>query len=92
MDNTISQANKFFEEGKIEESLSIATFLFEKNNNNIDALLLLAKINYKNQQWGEALNKLSKVIDLEPDNAIAWNYKKMVVDILKFRHTDLYNP
>ncbi|MBP7507702.1 MAG: hypothetical protein KA807_07775 [Prolixibacteraceae bacterium] len=92
MENTILQANKLFEEGKINESLLIASSLFKKNDNDIDVLLLLAKINYKNQEWGEALNKLNKVLDLEPDNAIARNYKKMVVEILKFRHTDLYNP
>ncbi len=92
MNNTISEANKLFDEGKINESLFIASLLFEKNNNDNDVLLLLAKINYKNQEWGEALNKLNKILDLEPDNAIAGNYKKMVIEILKFRHTDLYNP
>jgi hypothetical protein len=52
----------------------------------------VTKIYYKNQEWGEALNLLNKVLDIEPDNVLALNYKKMITDILKFRHTDLYNP
>lgn len=92
MENQISLANQLFEEGKIKESFSIALSLLDENNNDIDVLLLLARIYYKNQEWGEALNMLNKVLDSEPDNVLAINYKRMVTDILKFRHTDLYNP
>jgi Flp pilus assembly protein TadD len=92
MENQISLANQLFKEGKIKESFSIAVSLLDENNNDIDVLLLMAKIYYKNQECGEALNLLNKVLDIEPDNVLALNYKKMITDILKFRHTDLYNP
>lgn len=45
-----------------------------------------------NSEWGESLNKLNCALKIEPQNTEAIELKRMIENILKFRHTDIYNP
>ncbi len=43
-------------------------------------------------RWGDALNDFNRALVIEPTHNEAQELKKMVEEILKFRHIDIYNP
>jgi Tfp pilus assembly protein PilF len=92
MSKEIEKAIAYFEEEKAEDALVIAKKILESDADNIDALLLMAKISYKLQKWGDALNFLNRALVVEPDNSIALNYKKMVMSIISYWNKDSFNP
>ncbi|AHW62258.1 hypothetical protein SAMN05444285_1264 [Draconibacterium orientale] len=72
------QARKLFEE--LEEQNSVRYFL------------LKGKIEQKYQNWGEAINAFSRVLDMEPGNTEAINNLHLIKNILNFWNPDLLNP
>lgn len=63
-----------------------------KHNPEIAGLMTRAAEHYRRNEWGAALNTCNKVLELDPDNAEAREYRKMIEEILAFRYTDIYNP
>lgn len=51
-----------------------------------------ALINYKNGNFGDALNDLIDALNLKADYAEAEKLKEHINTILSFRYTDIYNP
>ncbi len=88
----LKKANELFELGNIDESLFLTEEVLKMNDKDVEALILLSKIFYKNQEWGKSLNCLNKILDIQPGNNIALNYKQMVLNILTFWNKDNYNP
>lgn len=81
-----------FENNEIEKSLLMVDQLIELDKMNTDLLLLKAKIKFKQQNWRETLNLLNAILEVDANNELALNYKKMVMDILVFWNKDNYNP
>lgn len=81
-----------FENGEYEKCHNSLCDLLEQNQEQPELLFLRAKIYYNWQKWGDALNDLNRVVELDKNHQLAINYKKMVMDILSFWHKDSYNP
>ncbi|MFI3292915.1 MAG: nicotinate (nicotinamide) nucleotide adenylyltransferase [Rikenellaceae bacterium] len=47
---------------------------------------------FHNSQWGEALNDFNRALAIDPLHTQATELKNIIQEILKFRHTDIYNP
>lgn len=88
----LKTADEYFEEGKTTEALTLVDEILEANNENQEALWLRVRILYKMQKWGEALNSTNRILELNPGNTIAKNYREMINNIVKYWNKDLYNP
>ncbi|MBN1927055.1 MAG: tetratricopeptide repeat protein [Prolixibacteraceae bacterium] len=91
-DNKIYLAEKAFTDGNHEETLAILNKILETDPGSTDALLIRAKVYYRHQNWSKALNDLNYLLEKQPENIIAQNYKSMVLDIVKFWNKDNFNP
>lgn len=91
-DQQLKTAGEYFDQGKTTEALTFVDEILEINNENKEALWLRVKILYKMQQWGEALNSTNRLLELNPGNTIAKNYREMINNIVKYWNKDLYNP
>jgi len=92
MNKEIEKAIACFEAESIEKAEEIAERILEFDADHVEALLLMAKISYKYQKWGDSLNFLNRVLAIEPDSAVAINYKKMVMGIISYWNKDSFNP
>jgi len=92
MEENRSKAEKLFDEGKLIETLDELAEMLKINTSDIESLLLRAKVYYRLQKWGEALNDLNFILAVAPENVAAKNYKSMVMDIISFWNKDSFNP
>ena len=92
MNKEIEKAIACFDADNVETAAEIAERILEIDADHIDALLLMAKISYKYQKWGDSLNFLNRVLAIDPDNTAAINYKKMVMGIISYWNKDSFNP
>lgn len=92
MELSIEDAVIEFQQGRMEKCERIVTEILATQTNNIDALLLRAKLYYSWQKWGSALNDLNRILELDVNNEIAKNYKEMVINIISYWNKDNYNP
>jgi predicted Zn-dependent protease len=88
----LKTANVAFSEGDVDKCLNQTNQILTDNPGNIEALLLQIKVFYKMQRWGDALNNINKILELENDNQLALNYKEMITNIISFWNKDYYNP
>jgi tetratricopeptide (TPR) repeat protein len=49
-------------------------------------------IEQKFQNWGDAINAFSKVIELDPENVEAQNNLHVIQNILNFWNPEMFNP
>lgn len=92
MDNKFKVAKKAFDEGDIDGCMFLLEKIINENNNNEEALMLKAEIFHKQQKWGDALNTLNNVLEINPKNETAIHYKQIVNSILTYWNKDTYNP
>lgn len=101
MKNKVQKAIGLFKEYKLEEAQPVFEEIIEENPNDIVALLHLGKIYSRTQNYGEAMNFFSKVLELESDNSEAKTGLVLVQNILQLANNyyfenpytddDLYN-
>lgn len=66
--------------------------------NQIDAIetveyfLVKGKLEQKFQNWGDALNAFSKVMEIDPENKEAQNRLQIIRGILNFWNPEMFNP
>ena len=89
MDNhqTIEIIKNLIEEYKLEEAHNQIIELLSSDNHNIEALLLLGKIETKKQQYGDALNIYNKVLEVDKNNEQAIASINMIDNILEIRRS-----
>jgi hypothetical protein len=58
----------------------------------VEYLMIKGKLEQKFQNWGNAINAFSKVIELEPDNIEAQNHLRLIQNILNFWNPEMFNP
>jgi tetratricopeptide (TPR) repeat protein len=92
MDERYLKAEILFNEGRTQETLAVIDEILESDSLNIDFLLLRAKAFYRLQRWGDALNDLNLILEIDPDHKMAHNYKSMVMNIISFWNKDNFNP
>ncbi len=47
---------------------------------------------FHTSEWGKALNDFNKALEIKPQHKESTELKKIIEEILKFRHIDIYNP
>lgn len=82
--------SNLLEEGKAAE----AKEAFDKitPENTADYWLLKGKLEQKFQNWGQALNAFSKVLEIDKENVEAQNNIQIIRNILNFWNPEMFNP
>lgn len=86
------KAETIFNNGNTLEALDILNEILNDEGRNINCLLLRANVFYKMQKWGEVLNDLNLILEIDPENQMAKSYKSMVINILSYWNKDNFNP
>lgn len=92
MTGEFSEAKACFEQNQLTRSLEILNELVLANTNDLNALLLRARIYYKMQLWGDAMNDYWVVLELDAENNEAKSGLEMAQNILGYFTPDLFNP
>ena len=92
MENDLQTARQLFEQHELARALQMLKLVLEENSSDSEALLLRARIQYKMQQWGDAMNDFSAVLELDPDNLEAKTGLEMAKSILGYFTPDMFNP
>ena len=76
------------------EKANDANALFHKIApfDSVEYWLVRGNLKQKFQQWNEAINAYSKVLELEPGNPEAENQLHIVQNILNFWNPEMFNP
>lgn len=77
---------------QIDTLLDEATEAIAASPDDTALYLSRAKLYYRAQRWGDAMNDVLKTLELDPGNAEARTYRMMIDEILAYRYTDYYNP
>ncbi len=88
MEETIKS---LIDESRYDEAMELLNKAILESPNN-DELYYLRGYLYKQLgKWGESLSDLNHALELNP-NSRASVLRQLLLDILNFYHTDLYNP
>lgn len=88
----LTEAQQRFEQNDFSKSVDILNELIQLNPNDIHALQLRARIHYKMQRWGDAMNDFSSILEFDPDNPEAKSGYEMARNILGYFTPDMFNP
>jgi regulator of sirC expression with transglutaminase-like and TPR domain len=92
MDTEQIKAETLYNTGNTVEALEVLDLLLKSNPTDCESLMLRAKVFYRLQKWGAALNDLNLILDNEPENQTAINFKTMVLNIITYWNKDNFNP
>lgn len=92
MDDRYLMAENLFNAGNFLETLDVLNEVLKNDERNIDFLLMRSKVSYRMQKWGEALNDLNLILEIDSDHQMAKSLKVMVMNIISFWNKDNYNP
>ncbi|HET6557245.1 MAG TPA: hypothetical protein VFG54_08015 [Prolixibacteraceae bacterium] len=92
MNNLLTEARALFEQNDLNGSLEIVNRCIEQEKENTEALLLRARIKYKMQRWGDAMNDYYTVLEIDPGNQEAKSGIEMARSILGYFTPDMFNP
>ena len=92
MSDTLTEAKSLFDQNELVGSLAIVNRIIESDSGNRGAFLLRARIYYKSQLWGKAMNDYSSVLEIDPDNQEAKSGIEMARSILGYFTPDMFNP
>ena len=82
----------WFENHELTKSLEVLNELVSEDPANIQLLLLRARIYYKMQKWGDAMNDYSGILEFEPHHREARSGLEMSKSILGYFTPDMFNP
>jgi tetratricopeptide (TPR) repeat protein len=88
----ITDAKLLLEQNELDKSVEILNQLISENESDIHALNLRARIHYKMQNWGNAMNDYTAVLEIDPANAEAKSGLAMAGSILGYFTPDMFNP
>jgi len=88
----ITEAKQLLDQNELDKALQILDELIAKNGSDIQALNLRGRIHYKMQNWGNAMNDYSAVLELYPLNPEAKLGLAMARSILGYFTPDMFNP
>ncbi|MFA5327000.1 MAG: CDC27 family protein [Prolixibacteraceae bacterium] len=89
---TFIEAQQLFQENDLAGAIEILNKRISVDSSDIQSLNLRAKIYFKMQSWGEAINDFSSVLEFEPQNQEAKSGLKMAENILGYFTPDMFNP
>lgn len=88
----ITEAKSLFEKHDLVSSLETISAYIVNDKSNTEALLLRARIHYKMQHWGDAMNDYYAVLEIDPQNMEAKSGVEMARNILGYFTPDMFNP
>lgn len=88
----ITELKQLVEQNELSKSLEILNEQIRINSSDVETLLLRGRIHYKMQNWGDAMNDYSSVLELDPDNPKAKSGLEMAQNILGYFTPDMFNP
>ncbi len=88
----IDELKQLVEQNELAKSLEILNSRIQPGLNDLELLLLRARIHYKMQKWGDAMNDFAAVLDIDEQNAEAKNGLEMAQNILGYFTPDMFNP
>lgn len=88
----ITEAKKMFEQNEFHRAIEILNEIISVNSFEIHSLLLRARIHYKMQSWGDAMNDFGSVLEIEPENQEAKSGIEMAKGILGYFTPEMFNP
>lgn len=59
---------------------------------SVEYFMVKGKLEQKFQNWGNAINAFSKVVEIEPENIEAQNHLHLIQNILNFWNPEMFNP
>ena len=92
MSDLLVEAKLLFDQNELSRSLETLSSIIQIDKNNGSALLLRARIHYKMQNWGDAVNDYCSVLEIEPENKQAKTGIDMAKSILGYFTPDMFNP
>lgn len=87
-----SEAQQLFEQNELIGALRILNECISEYAADSQSLQLRARVHYKMQNWGEAMNDYASVLELDPENSAAKSGLEMVKSILGYFTPDMFNP
>ena len=88
----IDEVKQLIEQNELNKSLEILNSQIQLGLKDVDVLLLRARIHYKMQKWGDAMNDFAAVLDIDPQNTEAKTGLEMAKSILGYFTPDMFNP
>lgn len=92
MNQKLRQAREQFDQHELAGSLENVNRVISNEPGNGEAYLLRARIHYKMQHWGEAINDYGSVLEIDPANQEAKSGIEMARNILGYFAPDMFNP
>ena len=92
MSNLLIEAKVLFDENELVGSIEKVNKFILNNKCDCDALTLRARIQYKMQNWGVAMNDYYSVLEIDPQNQEAKSGIEMAKSILGYFTPDMFNP
>lgn len=86
----LHEINELLKSGKALEARERFNALPEQPA--LEYFLLKGKLEQKFQNWGEALNAYSRVLEIDPGNSEAKNNMQVIRGILNFWNPEMFNP
>ncbi len=87
-----NQAKIAYQQNNLTLAEELLNRVLDEHPERIEALILRSQVYHKQQQWGKAINDLNAVLEIDPENQLAQNYKTMIKEIIGFWNKDTYNP
>lgn len=92
MSNLLVEAKALFDENELVGSLEKVNKFILNNKSDCESLTLRARIQYKMQNWGAAMNDYYSLLELDPENQEAKSGIEMAKSILGYFTPDMFNP
>lgn len=92
MEDQLKEAKELFEKHDLASSLEAVNKQLTGDKQYVEALLLRARIQYKMQRWGDAINDFNTVLEIDPTNREAISGLEMAKSILGYFTPDMFNP
>lgn len=92
MNDLLNEAKILFDQNELTGSLGKVSQLINTDDSNRDAYLFRARIYYKMQKWGDAMNDYCSVLEIDPENQEAKSGIEMAKNILGYFTPDMFNP
>jgi tetratricopeptide (TPR) repeat protein len=93
MVDILAKANIYFGKNELTAALESVNQLIQSKNEDLSkGLLLRARIHFRMQNWGDAINDFSSVLELDPGNQEAKSGIEMAKNILGYFTPDMFNP
>ncbi len=92
MNELLNDAKLLFDQNELSGSFEALNEIIRNDQKNCGAFLLRARIHYKMQNWGDAMNDYVSVLEIEPENQEAKSGIEMARNILGYFTPDMFNP